>query len=43
MWSLRITLISFLSQIIRTTGFMKGLFEENDMKSDNVKVRFPPG
>ncbi|KAA8593192.1 hypothetical protein FQN60_009308 [Etheostoma spectabile] len=25
------------SEIIRTTGFMKGLYEENDMKSDNVK------
>ncbi|XP_034740724.1 TRAF3-interacting protein 1 isoform X5 [Etheostoma cragini] len=25
------------SEIIRTTGFMKGLYGENDMKSDNVK------
>ncbi|XP_049450592.1 TRAF3-interacting protein 1 isoform X1 [Epinephelus fuscoguttatus] len=25
------------SEIIRTTGFLKGLYEENDMKSDNVK------
>uniref|UniRef100_A0A3Q3B6V1 TRAF3-interacting protein 1 n=1 Tax=Kryptolebias marmoratus TaxID=37003 RepID=A0A3Q3B6V1_KRYMA len=25
------------SEVIRTTGFMKGLYEENEMKSDNVK------
>ncbi|KAM9851296.1 TRAF3-interacting protein 1 [Aulostomus maculatus] len=25
------------SEIIKTTGFMKGLYEENEMKSDNVK------
>ncbi|XP_056145945.1 TRAF3-interacting protein 1 [Lampris incognitus] len=25
------------SEVIRTTGFMKGLYGENDMKSDNVK------
>lgn len=25
-------------QVIRTTGFMKGLYEENEMKSDSVKV-----
>ncbi|XP_073330282.1 TRAF3-interacting protein 1 isoform X2 [Pagrus major] len=25
------------SEVIRTTGFMKGLFGENEMKSDNVK------
>ncbi|XP_042350430.1 TRAF3-interacting protein 1 isoform X3 [Plectropomus leopardus] len=25
------------SEIIRTTGFLKGLYEENEMKSDNVK------
>lgn len=32
-----------LFQVIRTTGFMKGLYGENEMKSDNVKVRCPPG
>ncbi|XP_060944443.1 TRAF3-interacting protein 1 [Limanda limanda] len=26
-----------LSEVIRATGFMKGLYGENDMKSDNVK------
>ncbi|XP_062259122.1 TRAF3-interacting protein 1 isoform X2 [Platichthys flesus] len=26
-----------LSEVIRVTGFMKGLYGENDMKSDNVK------
>ncbi|XP_047457703.1 TRAF3-interacting protein 1 isoform X2 [Mugil cephalus] len=26
-----------LSEVIRTTGFMKGLYEENEMKSDSVK------
>ncbi|XP_054472009.1 TRAF3-interacting protein 1 [Anoplopoma fimbria] len=26
-----------LSEVIRTTGFMKGLYGENEMKSDNVK------
>lgn len=25
------------SEVIRTTGFMKGLYEENEMKSDSVK------
>ena len=35
------TFISRHFQIIRTTGFMKGLYGENEMKSDNVKVRFP--
>ncbi|CAL8341424.1 unnamed protein product [Boreogadus saida] len=27
------------SEVIRTTGFMKGLYVENDMKSDNVKEK----
>lgn len=30
--------ISHHFQVIRTTGFMKGLYGENEMKSDNVKV-----
>lgn len=34
----RETCISDCFQIIRTTGFMKGLYGENEMKSDNVKV-----
>lgn len=25
-------------QVIRATGFMKGLFSETEMKSENVKV-----
>ncbi|KAK0140419.1 TRAF3-interacting protein 1 [Merluccius polli] len=28
-----------LSEVIRTTGFMKGLYVENEMKSDNVKEK----
>lgn len=32
------TFISRQFQVIRTTGFMKGLYGENEMKSDNVKV-----
>lgn len=33
--------ISHHFQVIRTTGFMKGLYGENEMKSDNVKVSWP--
>nr|XP_032830851.1 TRAF3-interacting protein 1 isoform X1 [Petromyzon marinus] len=28
-----------ITEVIRTTGFMKGLYGESDMKSDNVKER----
>lgn len=28
----------FLLQVIRMTGFMKGLYTDAEMKSDNVKV-----
>ncbi|XP_031730913.1 TRAF3-interacting protein 1 isoform X2 [Anarrhichthys ocellatus] len=28
-----------LSEVIKTTGFMKGLYGENEMKSDNVKEK----
>ncbi|XP_076018108.1 TRAF3-interacting protein 1 isoform X2 [Genypterus blacodes] len=28
-----------ISEVIRTTGFMKGLYGENEMKSDNVKEK----
>lgn len=30
--------ISHHFQVVRTTGFMKGLYGENEMKSENVKV-----
>lgn len=30
--------MSYHLQVIRSTGFMKGLYGENEMKSDNVKV-----
>lgn len=29
-----------LLKVIRTTGFMKGLYTDAEMKSDNVKVGF---
>lgn len=31
-------MLSNFFQVIRTTGFMKGLYGEAEMKSDNVKV-----
>ena len=31
-------LLHFALQVIKTTGFMKGLFTDVEMNSDNVKV-----
>lgn len=32
------TALLYLLKVIRTTGFMKGLYTDAEMKSDNVKV-----
>lgn len=35
---LKFTMVSVFPQVIRMTGFMKGLYTDAEMKSDNVKV-----